>query len=267
MGKEPPAAESHVTVLIVDLQIVTNKGNDVITRPTAATPIEPGSLLFDKFPNATIEWSRLIGPLDNGEPVQTYFNLSNRGVKVFATLQPNTAIKPGPEPPSWLRSACSYEPGSLFAYVAHMSNVSQIIACKKKATYSPRRLGTAETYFDWWGSHSPIIGLILVYANGTRILLGQWRMDSETLAFDIQHLTALYMAFRHAGIDRNYPYLSEICLSAPSTPSNFPAAWRWLKIDPCQPDSLRWWTVKGLHSGSHMVYGDQTTYDDQGPQS
>ncbi|KAK0672687.1 hypothetical protein QBC41DRAFT_313154 [Cercophora samala] len=246
----------------IALWIVTNKGNDVIAGPTDATPIEPGTVLFDKFPNATIEWSRLIGPLSNGQPVQTYFNLSNRGLKVFATLQPNIANTPGPEPPSWLRSAYSYRPGSSFAYVAHMANVAEIIACRKKATCLPRKLGTTDSYFDWWGAHSPIIGLTLVYTDGTRILLGQWRMDSEILSFDIQDATTLHMAFRQAGIKRNYPYLSEIRLSAPSTPTDPAAAWRWLKIDLCQPDYLQWWTIKGLHSGSHMAYGDQTTYDD-----
>ncbi|KAK0745095.1 hypothetical protein B0T21DRAFT_97530 [Apiosordaria backusii] len=242
------------------LWITTNKGNQTIVGPTEAHPILQNSNLAELFPGAAFEWVRLIGPLNEGQSVQMYFNLSERGIKVFATLQPNIAITPGPGPPEWLRSAYSTDHGSWFSESAWLINVVEIIPFQKKASGSVKRVQGEKPYFDAWGSHSPIIGLVLVYSNGARVCLGQVRLDCATPPIDMRHVTTFYMAFRQA---RRNPYLSEIRLSAPTTPDDMATAWRWLKIDLSQRTVLEWHLYKGFHSGCHVRYGDQTTFEDE----
>ncbi|KAK4204915.1 hypothetical protein QBC40DRAFT_327419 [Triangularia verruculosa] len=244
------------------LWIVTNKGTGKIIGTTGAHPITPGTSFLANNSDAKVEWSRLIGPLNEGQSVLTYFNLSAGGIQVFATPHPSSAAVPGPEPPSSLRSNYCEDTCLWFGVGASLANAVEIITFRKKASCLPTKIRFMNPYTDDWGTHSPIIGIALVYADRTTTFLGQWRLDCETSQINIEHAKAFYMAFRLVGPKTQQPYVSEIRLYAPSTSSEVATAWRWVKIDLSRPDELEWWSVKAWFSGSHVAHGDRGSFAD-----
>ncbi|KAK4204927.1 hypothetical protein QBC40DRAFT_74899 [Triangularia verruculosa] len=224
--------------------IRTSKDREVTIGPSLANPVP------DEWPGAEIEWDRVLGPLEDATPVWTYFNLSQRGIKMFVTPTSSIGDKPdyGPDrlilegfsdtTPAWLDSSQS------------LTGLVEIIPYRRMKTS-----GEDDPEF-----YSRILGLCLVYSDGRKSYLGQTRFDLATSSIEMRDVTSFHIAVKMKDYFEGYTdlhYVTEIRLSPPS-PGEDEGVWRWIHVDLSQDDQLEWY----FYGYDCMVaFGEQDTWD------
>lgn len=157
-----------------------------------------------------------------GSPTRVFSNLSSRGVHWLAVEEP-VFRRPSP----LLLATSSPYPFSHGTADYFYSSAVEVTPCQRElATYSP------------------IIGLLLRYADGQRACVGEFRMDciGETLEVDASH--RLHLGFARA--KKIPPHVSKLELCHPQDGGSL----RWLSVP--WTGKLEWWFTYGhckVHHG------------------
>lgn len=149
-------------------------------------------------------------------PTRVYFNLSNRGIFRLAIERPIVHRQDVASSPWYSHNIVDY-----FYSDATLEGVVQVTPCRRElATYSP------------------VIGLLLCYADGRRACIGEFRMDCVGQTLEVDDTSrGLHLGFARA--EKVPPHLARLELRPPRHKGSL----RWLSLE--WKGLLEWWFAYG----------------------